>query len=130
MSAKFKKYVYPFIFSILGVASFLILEFFLSVTNVGLGGAAIVLLELILVIFVILPIYCSVYGKKILADEKRKFAFTFYNSTVITLFYLLPLCMEGETYLYSLILFSWSELWALLPLIKSKKRTKNINKAE
>jgi hypothetical protein len=30
--------------------------------------------------------------------------------------------MEGETYLYSAILFAWAELWTVLPLLIPKKK--------
>ncbi len=130
MFAKIKKYIYPFIFVILALLSFLTLSFFLEEQNADMGGIAILLFALILIIGVFLPIYCFTYGKKVLLNEKRKLLFTLYNSTIITLCYLLPLCMEGETYIYSLILFGWCELWTALPLIKSKKQTKNINTAE
>ena len=130
MFAKIKKYIYPFIFVILALLSFLTLSFFLEEQNADMGGFAILLFALILIIGVFLPIYCFTYGKKVLLNEKRKLLFTLYNSTIITLCYLLPLCMEGETYIYSLILSGWCELWTALPLIKSKNQTKNINTAE
>ena len=118
MFAKIKKYIYPFIFVILASLSFFTLSVFLEEQNADMGGIAILLFALILIIGVFLPIYCFTYGKKVLLNEKRKLLFTLYNSAVITLCYLLPLCMEGETYIYSLILFGWCELWTALPLIK------------
>ena len=124
MSAKIKKYIYPFIFVITALLSFLILSFFLEKQNADIGGAIVLLFALILIVCVFLPIYCFTYGKKVLLNEKRKLLFSLYNSAIITLSYLLPLCMEGETYIYSLILFGWCELWTALPLIEFKKRTK------
>ena len=95
-----------------------------------MGGVVILLFAIILIVGIFLPIYCFLYGKKVLLNEKRKLLFTLYNSAIITLCYLFPLYMEDETYIYSLILFGWCELWTAMPLIKSKKQNKNINTAE
>ncbi|MBE7064188.1 MAG: hypothetical protein E7384_00005 [Ruminococcaceae bacterium] len=124
MSSKIKKYIFPFIFSIVIFSAFLQLSFFLEQQDADLGGIVILLFALILFIGVLIPIYCFIYGKKVLLKEKRKFIFTLYNSAVITLFYLLPKCTEGETYIYSLILFAWCESWSLIPLLKFKKNTR------
>ena len=123
VSGKIKKYVYPFIFSASVMVAFLVLLFFLSIGSAELGGVVIGLLAIAILFGVLLPGYCFVYGKKVLLNEKKKYIFTIYNSAVITLFYLLPLCMEGDTYIYSLILFVWCTAWTLLPLIIYRKQT-------
>ena len=117
---KLKKYIYPFVFPIILLVTMLLCS--LLISDVGIGGAVIAIFAIIIIVGVILPCNCFLYGRKILSKEKRKYLFTFYNSSIITLFYLLSFCMEGETYLYSAILFAWAELWTVLPLLIPKKK--------
>ena len=120
---KAKKFIYPFAFS-LACALCFFTAVFPILANAGLGGAVFALGFLAILFFVIIPVYCFIYGKKLLLTEKRKYLFSLYNSFVLTLFYLLPLCTEGETYIYSLILFLWATGWSMLPLIIYKKAEK------
>lgn len=71
-------------------------------------------------VLVTVPVYCFIYGYKILRHEKKKPLFALYNALVLVLAYLLPFCREEETYLYSLLLFLWAGLWSALPLLFSK----------
>ncbi len=127
MSLKAGKFFYPFIFSVSVLVVFLLFLLSFSKGDMGLGGAAIGLIALVAIVCVALPIYCFMYGKKVLLKEKTRFVFTLYNSAIITLFYFLPLCMEDETYIYSLVLFAWCELWSSLPLLIYKNRPKKSN---
>ena len=70
---------------------------------------------LALLLFAI-PFYCVKYSK-IIISEKLKFLFAAYNGLVLTLTYILPNCLEDETYIYGAILFAWVEIWTVLPLI-------------
>ena len=91
-----------------------------------LGGAILATViygSLILFVFLLaVPVYCVLYRLKILQHEKKKPLFAFYNALVLTLAYLLPFCMEEETYTYGALLFVWVLLWSLLPLLFRKKR--------
>ena len=120
---KAKKFICPVIFAFICVLCFFVL-FTIILEDAGMGGAVIVLGVIILLLVVIIPCYCFIYSKKLLFAEKRKYLFTFYNSFVLTMFYLLPLCTEGETYIYSLILFLWVEWWNVLPLFIHRKADK------
>ncbi len=89
-----------------------------------LGGAILATViygAMILIVFLLaVPVYCFLYGFKILRHEKKKPLLALYNALVLALCYLLPFCMEDETYLYSLILFLWAGLWSALPLFFKK----------
>ena len=113
---KAKKYIVPILVSLGVLCAFLLLTFVVFEKN-DYGSLLIILFFLIFVLFIGLPIYCRIYTKKILFCEKRKYLFAFYNSLVITMAYFLPLCAEGETYLYSIVLFIWAEFWSISPLL-------------
>ncbi|MBQ9112950.1 MAG: hypothetical protein IJY08_05140 [Clostridia bacterium] len=115
---KIKKFVYPVIASAVAAAIFICFSF---------GGADDILLGLIsllvvgAMVIIAIPAFCFWYSVKIIFSEKRRYLWGLYNSFVMTLFYLLPLCMEGETYIYSAVLFAWCAAWTMLPLLISKK---------
>ena len=110
-----RKYVYPFLFSLTVIFLAFVFLSVLSSFDMGLAAFGLLYPLLVVIVVVLIPVYCVIYGKKCLGKEKKKIHFAFYNSAVITLFYLVPNCFEGETYLYSLILFGWCMLWTLLP---------------
>jgi len=126
ISNKFKVYFYPIVFTVVIVLLFIASIIFLP--N-GLGSIMVGLYILIFVLGVVIPAYCIYYAKRVLTKEKHGFTFTFYNSTIITLSYVLPFLSDiTDRYLYCLILFGWCELWTLIPWLKCKKHTNNSNK--
>ncbi len=122
ISNKFKVSFYPIVFSVIN--AFLLIAFIISRPD-DLAGALILLCILLFVLCIALPAYCIVYTKRVLTREKHGFAFTFYNSTLITLSYALTLCTKDETYIYSLLLFGWCELWTLIPWLIFRKQINN-----
>ncbi len=117
---KAKKYIYPVAFS----AIFLILyiSFGFLLTNVisfphgSYAPIAWLFLFLSALILIAIPFYCVKYSKVII-NEKSKFLFAFFNGLVLTLTYIIPYCLEDETYIYGAILFVWVEIWTVLPLV-------------
>lgn len=71
---------------------------------------------------VLVPIISFLYSKLLLKENKNKILFVVYNSLLITLSYIVLYVLEEETYLYSVVLFSWSFLWGLLGLIRKKRK--------
>ena len=78
---KAKKYIYPFVFSIVFILFWIVVALTINATtsNEGYGGLGLAILILFAWLFIILPIYCIRYSKIIL-DEKLKFLFPFYNA--------------------------------------------------
>lgn len=111
---KYKKIVYPFIVPLILSIIYVVID---SCTGKDLGWGVVLFIYLLLAVIIILPICCYKYGKIILLDSNNRLFFCAYNSIVITLFYLLPLCMESETYLYAIFLFAWYMLWSILPFL-------------
>ncbi len=89
---KAKKYIYPFIISIV---FFIFLFISVAIINnfyghrEGYGGLGIALLLIILWILVAIPVYCFKYIK-LIYEEKRKSLFIIYNSLVVSLCYTGP----------------------------------------
>ena len=122
---KVKKFILPVLFSLCCLCVSFVLS--PSLYDFDIGGIIFVLGFIAVWIFVLIPLHCVLYSRRILLREKRKYLFALYNSFVLTMFYFLPLCTEDETYIYSLILFLWTALWSVLPLMigrKSKTPTK------
>ena len=113
-----RKFIFPFLFSICWLGAFLILMFALD--GADISGLVFYLGFLIILFFILIPLYSFLYSRKLLLNEKRKHLFALYNAFVITMSYFLPFCAEGETYIYSIILFLWSAFWSILPLIVHK----------
>ncbi|MBQ8858845.1 MAG: hypothetical protein IJ012_03540 [Clostridia bacterium] len=128
---KAKKFVFPFVFSLACILSYLIVFAVLlkiltdSGAIVGFSIGVIIAFWFIVFLFLfVVPCYCFVYGKKILLNEKRKYLFTLYNSLILAVFCFLVLHIEGETYTYSILLYLWAEIWSVLPLLLHKKKEK------
>lgn len=121
---KLKAFLYPFI---IPIVFGLIYKGVVDHYAADLGAGIILFLILLIFLFIIVPCYCFLYGKRVLLKERRKYLFTLYNSFVFAISYFLPLCDEGETYLYSAILFLWIELWGLLPLFIYRKKGRMID---
>ena len=122
---KAKKYIYPFIFSIVFIVFWIAVVLTINATTSyeGYGGLGLALLILFAWLFVVLPIYCIRYSK-IIIDEKLRFLFPFYNAFILSFFYLIPFSLEDETYIYAFILFVWVALWTFVPLVIRLNSTK------
>ena len=117
---KAKKYIYPFAFSATFLIFFAVLIFMLENVLPFPDGSyapiAWLFLFLLALLLIAIPFYCVKYSK-VISNEKSKFLFAFYNGLVLTLTYILPYCLEDETYIYGVILFVWVEIWTILPLV-------------
>lgn len=122
---KVKKFIYPFIFSIMFIVFWIAVALTTNATtsNEGYGGLGLTILILFAWIFIVLPIYCVKYSK-IIIDEKLRFLFPFYNAFILSFFYLIPFSLEDETYIYAFILFVWVALWTFVPLVIRLNSTK------
>ena len=115
---KIKKFVYPVIASVIAAVIFIGFSLF-QADDILIGLISLIIVGTMVIIAI--PCFCFWYSIKIIFREKRRYFFGLYNSFVLTLFYLLPLCMEGETYIYSAVLFVWCAAWTIIPLLTSKK---------
>ena len=122
---KLKKFIYPFIFTIVFIVFWIAVALTINATtsNEGYGGLGLAILILFAWIFIVLPIYCVKYSK-IIIDEKLRFLFPFYNAFILSFFYLIPFSLEDETYIYGFILFVWVALWTFVPLVIRLNSTK------
>ena len=122
---KVKKFIYPFIFSIVFIVFWIAAALTINATTSkeGYGGLGLAILILFAWIFIVLPIYCVKYSK-IIIDEKLRFLFPFYNAFILSFFYLIPFSLEDETYIYGFILFVWVALWTFVPLVIRLNSTK------
>ena len=125
-----KKWLFPIAYAIISIVIFLligVLGVFGSGDGTGYGGVVIILCGIIFYCLIIVPAMCLVYSKRCLSGERFRVLFTFYQSLLISLPYLILFIKDNETFLYSLILFVWCELWSLLGLVKFKRKIKNKN---
>ncbi len=133
---KAKKYIYPFAFLIGFFVFYTILGIILETVfdNGSYAGTVFGAFAILITFVIIVPIYCIKYGN-IIKNQKLKFLFSAYNTTVFSASYILPFRLEDETYIYAIFLFAWVMFWSMLPLIvrlDSRKNTENTpkNKAE
>ena len=125
-----KKWLFPIAYVIISIVIFLligVLGVFGNGDGTGYGGVVIILCGIIFYCLIIVPAMCLVYSKRCLSGERFRVLFTFYQSLLISLPYLILFIKDNETFLYSLILFVWCELWSLLGLVKFKRKIKNKN---
>ncbi len=127
MFEKVKKYIYPLIFSVIYSCMFLAIEYFMYAMRLGMGGIAVLAYSIIVFVAIIVPIYCFIYGKRTLLNERKKYLFAIYNASVITCFYILPFFRESETYIYAFALFIWAVIWTTLPLLIFRNRANKQN---
>ena len=123
-----KKWLFPIASAIFSIVIFLIigvLAFLGNGDGRGYGGVVILFCGIVFYCMIIVPAMCLVYSKRCLSGERFRVLFTLYQSLIIPLPYLILFINETETFLYSFILFVWCELWALLGLIKFKRKIKN-----
>ena len=111
---KYKKFTYPFAFAVTFLIFFasliFVLENVIPSPSGSYGPIALLFLFLLALLLFAIPFYCVKYSK-IIISEKLKFLFAAYNGLVLTLTYILPNCLEDETYIYGAILFAWVEIW-------------------
>ncbi len=114
---KAKKYIYPLLFSIGFLVSWLALVAIINASSIGegYGGLGMGMLILFVWLIVALPIYCIKYSK-IIIDEKFKFLFSAYNSLLIIFFHILPFNLQGQATIVSLFTL-WVLFWNTVPLI-------------
>ncbi len=113
---KFKKYIYPPVFSFGFTASWIALVEIINATSSGegYGGLGVGMLILFAWLIVALPICCIRYSK-IIIDEKLKFVFSAYNSLLIIISHVLPFNLQGETEIITYFIL-WVLFWNVFPL--------------
>ena len=116
MKNKIKLIIYPIAFSAAFMVLYRTLGFILvRITPYGSYAAvAILVLFALCWIFIALPIYCTIYSKK-LVDTKLKFLFVIYNYIVILSTHFLPFNLRREWLIITLFII-WAALWCVLPL--------------
>ena len=114
---KAKKYIYPLLFSIGFIVSWVALVIMINATSSGegYGGLGLGMLILFAWLLFALPIYCIRYSK-IIIDEKFRFLFSAYNSLLIIVFHILPFNLQGEITIIALFIL-WVLFWNIIPLI-------------
>ena len=117
---KIKKYVYPVAFSATYFIIFAVLihmlENVIPFPHGSYAPIAWMFLALMALLLVAIPVYCVIYSK-VIVKEKSRFWFALFNGFVLALAYIIPYCLEDETYIYGGILFGWVELWTIVPLV-------------
>ena len=120
-----KKWLVPLIFPVISIVVFLLIGAAGVLGNgdgTGYGGVVIILGGIIIYCVLAIPTMCFLYSKRCLLEQRFRFLFTLYQSVLITLPYFILFSKENETIVYSIILFVWCELWALLGLVKFKRK--------
>ena len=120
-----KKWLVPLIFPVISLVVFLLIGtagVLGSGDGTGYGGVVIILAGIIIYCGLAIPTMCFLYSKRCLLEQRFRFLFTLYQSVLITLPYFILFSKENETIVYSIILFVWFELWALLGLVKFKRK--------
>ena len=74
--------------------------------------------------FAVYPSVSFAYSKKFISNGRYRLLQSILCPVTFALSYVSFFFMEGETYLYTLVIFAWCELWSLLGLIKQKKDNK------
>ena len=122
---KFKKYTYPFVFSICFFVTYIVLVIVLNIvlSSGDYAGLAYAGIALIIWILVITPVYCVKYSK-IIQNEKLKFLFAVYNAFVIALCHIGPFLMPAISgsdvdilITIAVVLFSWVAILTIVPLV-------------
>ncbi len=123
-----KKWLVPFLSPFISIAAYILiyeLAHWANGDGTGYGGVVYGLIGMIIYGVIVIPATCILYSKLCLSGQKLRFLFTLYQSFLITLPYF-SVCLllnGGLVYMgYSLILFTWCELWSLLGLIKFKRK--------
>ena len=133
--SKIKKWIYPLIFllsSVVGLLLFYVLLLALVASKIftnGWGALFVLLIAVLLWGFILLPLYCLKYGKRVQAERFSVF-FVFYNAFVIVMPFVLPLIRYEETYAYGFISFLWVVGWAAFPLLSAREIRKGEERAK
>ena len=120
-----KKWLVPLTFPVISIVVFLLIGAAGILGNgdgTGYGGVVIVLGGIIIYCMLAIPAMCFLYSRRCLSEQRSRFLFTLYQSLLITLPYFILFSKENETVVYGIILFVWCELWALLGLVKPKRK--------
>ena len=128
-----KKWLFPIAYAIISIVIFLligVLGVFGNGDGTGYGGVVIILCGIIFYCLIIVPAMCLVYSKRCLSGERFRVLFTFYQSLLISLPYLILFIKDNETFLYSFIpLYGASYgLCSDLLNLSVKSKTRMINK--
>jgi len=125
-------FISPIIFALSWILIYLLIGFLFrkSIDSIGavLGIIIGMIIELgypIMVFLIGVPLYCLMYGTlyclmneiKIIISSKKKFFLVFYNSLVLSIFCYLAFSKDEKAFRYALILFVWSLLWCILPIL-------------
>lgn len=118
ISPRFKTLVLPFVFSILIIFALIAI----SLVGGNAWGMIIVLLYvLIFIVGIVTPVFCVIYGTKLLTKVKHGIAFSFYNSAIIALVFSRLVNTDFRIYAF-FIVFAWCQLWTLVPYLMSRHR--------
>ena len=115
-----KKWLVPLTFLVISIVVFLLIGVFGILGNgdgTGYGGVAIVFGCIIIYCVLAIPTMCFLYSRHCLLEQRFSFLFTLYPSVLITIPYFIFFSKA-----YGVILFVWCELWALLGLVKFKRK--------
>ncbi len=117
-------FISPIIFALSWILIYLLIGFLFrkSIDSIGaiLGLIIGMIIELgypIMVFLIGVPLYCLMYGIKIISSLKKKFFLVFYNSLILSIFCYLAFSKDEKAFRYALILFVWSLLWCVLPIL-------------
>lgn len=124
-----KKWMIPFAYPLVFVAALCLVKQAAESVKDGWAGLAVVLYGVVIYCALVVPTLGIVYAKWCLAGQKHRLLFTLYQSFFITVPYLIFCLINGEVW-YSLLLFLWCELWALLGLIPPKRRRRLFQKGQ
>lgn len=116
-----KKWLVPFAYPVVFVAALFLVKQAVESAKDGWAGLGVLLYGIGSYCALVIPAMCIVYAKWCLTGQRHRLLFTLYQSFFITVPYLILCLIDGEIF-YSLILFAWCELWALLGLIPLKRR--------
>ncbi len=81
---------------------------------------------LCILFFLLVPFATFFYARVLIQKEKNKWLQSLICPVTLMLSYMILYFWERETYIYSLILLAWGEIWSLLGLIRLKH--KNVDK--
>ena len=129
---KYKKFIYPFIFSICFFITYIILTIIFNevLPSGDFAALAYAFIALILWMLIVVPIYCVKYSK-IIQNEKKNYLFAVYNSLVISVSYTGPFFILNRSSSVAVVLISitiaifvWIAICTFTPLLVSLNTTK------
>ena len=130
-----KKWLFPIAYAIISIVIFLLIGVLGVCGNgdgTGYGGVVIILCGIIFYCLIIVPAMCLVYSKRCLSGERFRVLFTFYQSLLISLPYLILSCLSRITKLFFIVSSSlYGASYGLcsdLLNLSVKSKTRMINK--